>query len=115
MVGYVRAWRLFFKTGWCCRPRNMVESEIQLYIACKLVEVNDISFYSGDYLDSAFIKVATPVIEKCNLFIHKVSLPASELILFVLDFYEYADKKLKPRDKSKRWQKFGEYLKERKA
>jgi len=103
----------FSRLGGAARPRNMAESEIHLYIACKIIELNDENFDSGEYTDRAFIKAATPVIEKANSYLSNISLPVSELIPFVMDFYEYADEKLKAIEKKSKWQTFGAYLRER--
>ncbi|MEA3486715.1 MAG: hypothetical protein U9R20_03575 [Thermodesulfobacteriota bacterium] len=97
------------------RPSNMAESEIPLYVACKLIELHDDLFNSDEYIDRVFAEAAAPVIERANSYLSKVSVPFAELIPFVLDFYEYADKKLKPIDKTTRWNAFGTYLKERNA
>jgi len=34
----------FSRLGGAARPRNMAESEIHLYIACKIIELNDKTF-----------------------------------------------------------------------
>ena len=101
--------------GGAARPRNMAESEIPLYIACKIIELNDKTFNSGEYLDRAFIKAATPVIEKANSYLSNISLPVTELMPFVMDFYKYADEKLNSIEKTSRWQAFGANLRERNA
>ena len=102
----------FSRLGGAARPHNMAESEIQLYIGCKLIEFKDSSFKSDEYLDCAFIEAAEPVIYKVDSYLQNVSLTMAEFIPFVFEFYEYADKKLNKIDKTKRWKLFGEYLRE---
>ena len=103
----------FSRLGGAARPRNMVESEIHLYIACQIIELNDETFNPGEYLDQAFVEAATPVIEKANSYLSKISLSATELMPFVMDFYKYADEKLNSIEKTLRWQAFGVYLRKR--
>lgn len=105
----------FSRMGGAARPHNMAESEIQLYIACKLIKLHDDSFNLNKYLDSEFIDAAAPVIGKSNSYLSRVSLSLTDLFPFVLIFYVYADEKLKPIEKTKRWYLFGEYLKEKNA
>jgi hypothetical protein len=105
----------FSRLSGAARPHNMAESEIHLYIACKIIELNDETFNSGEYIDRAFIKAATPVIEKANSYLSNISLPTTELMTFVMDFYKYADEKLNSIKKTSRWEAFGAYLRERKA
>jgi len=102
----------FSRLGGAARPRNMAESEIHLYIACKIIELNDETFYSSEYLDQTFIKAATPLIEKTNSCLSNISLPATELMPFVMVFFKYADGKLNSIDKTSRWHAFGAYLRE---
>ena len=102
----------FSKMGGAARPRNMAESEIPLYVACKLIELHDISFNSNEYLDRAFLKAAVPVLEKTDSYLLKISLSFAELMSFVLEFYIHFDKKLKANDKTTRWKVFGKYIEE---
>lgn len=101
----------FSRLGGTARPFNMAESEIQLYISYKLLEINNVPIDEYEYSNQAFLDAASPVIEKANTHLCGVCLPKSELFRFVLEFYEFADKKLKEKDKTKRWECFGEYLK----
>jgi hypothetical protein len=101
------------RLGGAARPFNIAESEIQLYIACTIIELNDGTFNPGEYLDQAFVEAATPIIEKVNLYLSSISLSATELMLFVMDFYKYADDKLNSIEKTPRWQAFGAYLRKR--
>ncbi len=103
----------FSRLGGSARPRNMAESEIHLYIACKIIELNDKTFNPGEYLDQAFVEAATPVIEKADSYLSTIYLSATELMPFVMDFYKYADEKLNPIEKTLRWQAFGAYLRKK--
>ena len=100
--------------GGTARPMNMSESEIPLYIACKLCELHDAKFSATEFLDHSFIEAAKPVIEKANSYLLNVSLSSSDLIPFVTEFYEHANTKLGS-DKSSRWGAFGVYLREKNA
>ncbi len=99
----------FSRLGGVARPSNMVESEIYLYVFCKLIETNDASFKSKEYLSQIFLEAAKPKIQRTNSFIEKVSLSLEELIPFVLSIYEYADNKINDTDKTMRWELFGVY------
>ena len=100
--------------GGAARPMNMSESEIPLYIACKLCELHDAKFSATEFLDHSFIEAAKPVIEEANSYLLNVSLSSSDLIPFVTEFYEHANTKLGS-DKSSRWGAFGVYLREKNA
>ena len=84
----------FSHLGGSAKPCNMSESEIPLYIACKICELHDSKFNATEYLDHSFIEAAMPAIEKTNSYLLNVSLSSSELIPFVTEFYEYANTKL---------------------
>ena len=105
----------FSRLGGTARPPNMAESEIQLFIANRLLEINNVAIDENKYSNQAFLKAAKPVIEKANSYLLKIELSESELFPFVLDFYEYANEKLNEIDKTTRWQKFGEYLRDENA
>lgn len=105
----------FSRLGGTARPFNMAESEIQLYVGYKLLMINDESIDEGEFANQAFLRAAAPVIGKSNALLAEVRLSTSELIPFVLEFYEYADDKLNEIDKSTRWARFGGYLRKRNA
>ncbi len=96
--------------GGAARPLNMTESEIPLYIGYRLLELNNVLIDESEYVNQTFLEAAKPVIEKVNTYLCEVNLSKSELFPFVLDFYVFADQKLKVNDKTKRWESFGKYL-----
>jgi len=100
----------FSRLGGAARPRNMAESEIPLYVGCKLMELHDNSFQPERYLDPMFIEAAEPVLEKTDYYLQSILLDKTKVAPFVAEFYEYADSKLKETEKTKRWELFGEYL-----
>lgn len=100
----------FSRLGGAARPFNMAESEIQLYIGYKLLSINDDPIHVTEFENQEFLKAAEPVIKKTNAYLAEVQLAGSELISFVLEFYEYANGKLKENDKTTRWARFGDYL-----
>lgn len=102
----------FSRLGGSARPRNMKESDIFLYVACEIFKSHEELFDSRDYLEDAIVEAATPVKHNVERYTEKITLTPRELIPFLLDFYEYTDKKLKENDKSRRWQAFDEYLRE---
>lgn len=101
--------------GGAARPFNMAESEIQLYIGYKVLQLNNVSIDENEYANPAFLKAANPVIEKVNAYLSEVNLLNQEPFPFVQEFYEFADKKLQAKDKTKRWYCFGEYLRHNKG
>ena len=105
----------FSRLGGAARPFNMAESEIHLYIGYKLLEINHAPIDGSEFVEQEFIKAAKPVVDTANDFLTEIKLSNTELIPFVLDFYEHADKKLKETDKTLRWVRFGEYLKKNNA
>lgn len=101
----------FSRLGGSCRPSSMAESEIQLYVSYKLLIINDHPIDDSEFANKLFLQAADSVIEETNALLAEVKLSRSELIPFVLGFYEYADGKLSDIEKTERWARFGEYLK----
>lgn len=103
----------FSQLGGAARPRNMAESEIPLYVACKIFELHDNTFKSKDYLDCDFLDDAALVLEKSDVYLKNVTLNASELVTFILDLYENVNLKLRDSDKTSRWEALGNYLRKK--
>lgn len=101
----------FSRLGGSCRPSSMAESEIQLYVSYKLLMINDHPIDESEFYNKLFLQAADPVVEKTNALLAEVKLSKSELLPFVLGFYEYADSKMSDMEKTERWARFGEYLK----
>ena len=100
----------FARLGGAARPFNMAESEIQLYIAYRLLEINNVEIDESKYSNKMFLEAAKPIIKEANSHLQKVKLLEPEVFPFVLEFYAYADQKLNAIDKTTRWQNFGLYL-----
>ncbi|MBN1380001.1 MAG: hypothetical protein JXA04_12290 [Gammaproteobacteria bacterium] len=101
----------FSRLGGAARPRNMAESEIFLFIICKLIEKNNKKFEPNEFLDHLFCESAEPVLDKVNSHLSQVLLSAEDFIPFVTDIYNYADSKLGCIDKTNRWVNIGKYIK----
>jgi hypothetical protein len=96
--------------GGAARPTNMAESEILLYIGCKLLELNNVPVDETEFANQTFIDAAKPVLKKANAYLSEVTLMKSEIFPFILDFYEHYDAKLKAIGKTDRWESFGDHL-----
>ena len=103
----------FSRLGGAARPLGMAEFEMSLYIICKLLELNKITLAERLLPDRAFLKAAKPVLEKVDERLEKVSLSEIELYPFLREFYDYVNQKLKPQDKTKRWEYLGEFLRDK--
>ena len=99
----------FSRLGGSARYFNMSESEISLYIGCRLAERYFPSFDKKDYLDSCFLEAAKPVLEKADKQIEAVSANNESIIQIIREFVQYADSKLKA-DKSNRWLEFVKWI-----
>ncbi len=86
----------------------MADSENCLYIGCKLLKINNININKNEYDNNEFLEAAKPITRKANLYLQEVTIITTGLVPFVLDFYEYSDKKLPENEKTKRWVNFCE-------
>lgn len=99
----------FSRLGGSARYFGMSDSEIPLYIACRLAQSAMPSFKPEDYLHFEFVKAAAPALEKTNHHLSSLKATGHDLTKLLEEFLEYADSKLKPEHKSPAWVRFLKY------
>lgn len=90
--------------------RGLKQTEIPLYIATKLFEINDERFNAEEYIKYDFTRIAAYALSDTNKYLEMITLSGEELIPFLREFYEYCESKLKKEDITHEWIIFGEYL-----
>ncbi|MDD2919313.1 hypothetical protein [Rhodoferax sp.] len=100
----------FSRLGGAARYFNMSESEIPLYIACRLSKKLTSAFEPRDYVSDQFVKSASPVLGVVHSHLEMVTAQADELVGLIQEFIGYVNSKLKPEDRSARWDRFVEWF-----
>ncbi len=105
----------FSLMGGSARQGNMQDSDIPLYVACKILKHHKDSFEIDKYLvpDNAVIKAESSMKKRTDAIIRKVKVADVDLFPFLLDFYNHYDLKLKENDKANKWHNIGNYIRER--
>lgn len=96
----------FSRLGGAARYFNMSESEIPLYVACQLSKKLTSGFEPRDYVSDQFVKSASPVLADVHAQLEMLSAQANELVGLIHEFIGYVNSKLKPEDRSDRWNRF---------
>lgn len=96
----------FSRLGGSARYFNMPESDIPLFIGCELAKRVSPEFDQKEYVADVFVGAAHPVLAEVQSHLGKVVAEPEQLAPLIYDFVRHVDKKLKPQDRSARWDKF---------
>ena len=96
----------FSRLGGSARYFNMPESDIPLFIGCELAKRISPEFDQREYVVDVFVKAANPVMAEVQSHLGKVVAESEELTPLIYEFVRHIDNKLKPQDRSARWERF---------
>lgn len=102
----------FSRLGGAARYPNMSDTEIPLYIACRLLQKHLPEFNQDDFIDQRFIKSAQPVIEQIHDYIDSVKAEGTSLVTLVQEFIEHINSKLEPQERTSQWLKISGIVEE---
>ena len=96
----------FSRLGGSARYFNMPESDIPLFIGCELAKRISPEFDQREYVVDVFVKAANPAMAEVQSHLDKLVAESEELAPLIYDFVRHIDNKLKPQDRSARWERF---------
>lgn len=107
-VGELGDW--FSRLGGAARYQGFSDSEIPLYIGCKLVEMIDDDFNSSEYYGKRFIEAAGSSVAKADSILKGIDKSnIDELRQLVVEFVKYSESKTKDTD-TIGWKTYKEYV-----
>jgi len=100
----------FSRLGGAARYPNMDESDIPLYIGCQLAAKASASLPASDWVSAQFLEAASPVLKEVHAHLGAVTDRPEELAVLLPQFVEYANSRLKAKDRSNRWERFVKWV-----
>lgn len=101
----------FSRMGGGNRPFSMRESDIFLYICCRLLELHIENFRFDEFLSPSVTTAAEPISDRVMEHLSNITLKNEELAPFIIEFCNYANGKFRETDISQSWIDFIQFVK----